>query len=799
MIKNYLLTAYRNSLKNRLYAGINVLGLAIGITCCLFIVLYVQHERSYDQFHEKKGRLFKVYRTSDREGYQEIGPTSAPYAEGLRNDFPEEIEAAVRVMPREGLITYQDKAFTGDHISFVSRDFLQVFTFPLIQGDPATALNEPGSVVLTAAMAQKYFGNDDPIGKEITYENEYPLMVTGVLAPVPENSHLDIDFLASVHLFEKEDWFTGWWINNMMTYVLLKEGVSEAVVEEQLPAFMEKYMGSDFERMGLRVGLTLKPLTDVYFASNTQFDAWTKHGNRSMTYIFLAVAVFILLIACINFMNLATARAARRATEVGVRKTLGANRADLIYQFFGESFLTTFVAMLITIVLMTTLLPAFNQFAEMSLILPLTDVRFPLLLLGVVVVVGLLAGSYPALFLSAFMPVKALKGGRRVGAGGEYLRKGLVVFQFVISIVLMIAMLVVTQQMDYVKEKRLGFNKERVMLLEVSSDELYEQRESFEDQLRQNARIAHVSAMSGEPGGFHDMYAFEVEGHEEENIIMNTVFTDEEYVATLGLTMVAGRNFSRDRPTDAQEAIIINETAARRLNWSPEEALGKEIANTFSNSFSASDSIPRRVIGVVEDYHFASLHNKIDPLVISMGDDDRVIALKITPGAISPVIDQVSDAWSAVVSRHPFAFTFLDEGYEALYRAEQRQGEIFTLFAGLAVFIACLGLFGLVTFVAEQRTKEIGVRKVLGASVLQLVRLLTQDFVRLVVMALLVASPIAYFAMQQWLADFAYRVPIRPTIFLVAGLLALLIALLTVSWQSARAALANPVEALRSE
>ena len=791
MFKNYLLTAYRNSFKNKLYASINVLGLAIGITCCLFITLYVQHERSYDQFHEKKDRIFKVYRTSDLDGYGEIGPTSSSYAEGLRNDFPEEVEAAVRVMPRSGLITQGEKAFTGDNITFVGRDFLQVFTFPLVQGDPITALNEPSSVVITEAMAKKYFGDQDPIGQTLEYENEYPMVVTGVLAPVPENSHIEFDLLASVHLFEQEEWFTNWWYNNMMTYVLLKEGVEEVVLESQFPAFMEKYLGADFERLGLQVGLTLMPVTDIYFASDTKFDAWTKHGNQSMMYIFLAVALFILFIACINFMNLATARAARRSTEVGVRKTLGANRSDLIYQFFGESFLTTFVAVLLTVVLMTAMLPMFNQFAEVNLTLP-SSFSVPLLLLGVIVGVGLLAGSYPALFLSAFVPVKALKGGVRAGAKGEYLRKGLVVFQFVISIVLMVAVLVVNQQMDFVRNQRLGFDKERVMLLEISSDELYDQRESFKDRLRQDARIAYVSSMSGEPGGFHDMYSFNVEGKEEE-VVMNTVYTDTDYVPTMGLTMVAGRNFSPEHRTDTLEAIILNETAARSLDWSPEEALGKEITNPFS------DSIPRRVIGVVEDYHFASLHNTIDPLAVMMGMDDRVIAIKTTAGSMEPVIDLVSDAWSAVVSQHPFAFTFLDESYDQLYRAEQRQGQIFMLFASIAVFIACLGLFGLVTFIAEQRIKEIGVRKILGASVLQLVHLLTKDFAILVAIALVIASPIAYYIMQQWLADFAYRVPLQPEIFVVAGVIALLIALLTVSWQSTRAALANPVDALRSE
>ncbi len=793
MLKNYLLTAYRNSLKNKLYAGINVLGLAIGITCCLFIALYVQHEQSYDQFHQKKDRIYKVYRTTDRDGYQEVGPTSPPYAEALLNDFSEEIEATVRVMPRSGLIIAGEKAFTGDDISFVGRDFLQVFTFPLLQGDPATALSEPGSVVLTEAMAQKYFGNVDPIGKELEYENEYPLVVTGVLAAVPENSHLTFDFLTSVHLFEKEEWFTGWWNNNMVTYVLAKEGVTEAALEVQFPAFMEKYLGDDFERLGIRLGLTLSPLTEIYFSNTVQFDMWTKHGNRAMTYIFLVVAVFILLIACINFMNLATARAARRATEVGVRKSLGANRSDLIYQFFGESFLTAFVAMLFTIVLMTVLLPFFNQFAEVNLTLSLDDgIAFPALLFGTVLVVGLLAGSYPALFLSAFVPAKALKGGNQIGAKGNYLRKGLVVFQFVISIVLMVAVLVVVQQMDYVQDKQLGFDKERVMLLEIDNNEIYEQRETFKDQLRQNARIAQVTTASGEPGGFHDLYTFDVQGHEEE-VIMNTLFTDENYLETMGLTLLAGRNFSEDRQTDEAEAIIINETAARRLEWSPEEALGKEVTNPFA------DTIPRRVVGVVEDYHFASLHNEIDPLAIMLGNDERIIAIKMTPGAVKPVISLVEDTWTSMVSQHPFAFTFLDESYDQLYRSEQKQGQIFTLFAGIAVFIACLGLFGLVTFVAEQRTKEVGVRKVLGASVLQLIHLLTKDFAILVVIALVIASPIAYFVMQQWLSDFAYRITLQPMVFIVAGLAALLIALLTVSWQSARAALANPADSLRNE
>lgn len=792
MIRNYLLTAYRNALKNKLYATINILGLTVGISCCIFILLYVRHERSYDEFHVKKDRIFKVYRTNDDDGYKEIGPTSPPYATALENDFPQEIEAAVRVMPRQGLITYGEDAYTGDDISFVDSSFFEVFTYPLLQGNPATALDKTGSVVLTQEMASKYFGNKDPIGKELTYENEYPMVVTGVLAPIPENTHLEFDMLASIQMYQSADWFDGWWNNNMMTYVMLREGIEESNTEALFPGFMNKYMGEDFKQYGIEVGLTLTPLTDIYFANDTQFDVWTNHGDETMTYIFLIIAVFVLIIACINFMNLATARAARRATEVGVRKTLGAKRNDLVYQFFAESFLTTFIAIGLSIVLISLLLPTFNQFADVRLELPATDFNIVALFLGVAIGVGLLAGSYPALFLSSFLPARVLKGSIKTGKEANVIRKGLVIFQFVISITLLVAVLVVSQQMNYLQDKRLGFDKEQVLLMEINNDEIYDKREDFQDRLLQDTRIAEVSLMSGEPGGFHDLYGFKVEGKEEE-MLMNTLVTDERYLDAMGLELLAGRNFSEEHPTDVQEAVMINHTAAKTLGWTAEEALDKEIINSFR------DSIPRKIIGVVDDYHFASLHKKIDPLVISMGDDNRMIAVKITSGDIGPVIDQVGAVWSEFVSQHPYTYDFLDDSFARLYQAERKQGEIFTLFAGIAVFIACLGLFGLITFVAEQRTKEIGVRKVLGASVPQLVQLLTKDFAMLVGIALILASPIAYYAMSRWLSGFAYRVDMQPTVFLMAGTIALVIALLTVSYKSYRAATDNPVKSLRSE
>ena len=794
MLRNYLKTAYRNILKNKVYAIINVAGLSIGITCCIFIFLYVYHELSYDNFHKQGDRIYRIVRAlEDQDGEHLVGVTSPPYAPALENDFPGLIAEATRFSPSGGLVTYKELAFAEEKFCFADENFFRVFSFPLAQGNPETALNGKNSVVMTREMARKYFGDEDPIGKVIEYDKQYQFTVTGILDDMPGNSHIAFDFIASLRVAEGLSFFEDWWNNGLHTYILLEENVKPEALQAQLPNFIEKYMGDEIREKGIQIKPQLQPLHAIYFQNNMIFDREVKHGNLQFVYIFAMVALFILAIACINFMNMATAQSAKRSLEVGVRKTLGAVRSNLVFQFITESVGLAFIAMLVAIVLVSTLQPYFNHLVETTLEWPFEMVVTIFLFLSIVTVVGLLAGSYPALVLSAFRPVAALKGKGKSGTQAVWLRKGLVVFQFFISIVLIIATLVVGQQTEYVRNKKLGYDQEHVMLVPVNNEEIATNRESFKEQLRQKAQILHVSGMSGEPGGFHDRYAFKIEDHEDEVIDLRTVFTDHDYVKTLGLKIVAGRDFSRDFTSDEKEAVLINEAAARFLGWELEEALGKEIFNMFR------DSIPRKVVGVIEDFHFASLHNTIDPMAIAISNDQRIFTIKMAPGNVQEVVAEVEEVWQKASERYPFAYYFLDQEYDNLYKAEQKQGMLFRLFAALAIFIACLGLFGLVTFTAEQRTKEIGIRKVLGASVTGLVHMISKDFTKLVLLALLIAIPVAYWAMNQWLANFAYRINIGIGTFVVAGLISLAIAWLTVSYQSIRAALANPVESLRNE
>ncbi len=794
MLKNYLKTAYRNILKNKVYAIINVAGLSIGMTCCIFIFMYVHHELSHDKFHEKKERIFRLVRMfENKNGENLVGVTSPPYADALANDYPGLIAEATRFLPNDGLVTYKENSFVEEKFCFADENFLEVFTFPLALGNPETALSGKNSVVITKKMAKKYFGDEDPMGKVLEFEKRDQFTVTGILADVPEYSHIDFDFIASLKVYENFDYFSNWWANSLHTYVLLPENVKPATLQSQLPDFINKYMGEDLREKGTQIRPKLQPLSAIYFQDNMMFDRGVKHGNITFVYIFAMVALFILVIACINFMNMATAQSAKRSLEVGVRKTLGALRQSLVLQFITESIGLAFIAMLVAIVLVGALQPYFNNLVEASLFWTFGGGTSILIFLLIVTFVGLLAGSYPALVLSAFRPVVALKGKSKSGRQAVWLRKGLVVFQFFISIVLIVATLVVGQQTEFVRNKTLGYDKEHMLVVSVNNQEIENNREQFKEQLRQKSQILSVSGMSGEPGGFHDLYAFKIENHEEEVHDLRTVFTDYDYVKTFGLNIIAGRDFSRDFTTDTQEAVIINEAATRFLGWTPEEALGKEITNKFR------DSIPHKVVGVIEDFHFASLHNTIDPMAISIGNDQRVIAIKLAAGNMQEAVATVEDTWQQASAQYPFAYNFLDEEYDNLYKAEQKQGMLFRLFAGLAIFIACLGLFGLVTFTAEQRTKEIGIRKVLGASVPGLVHLLSKEFTILVLVALVAAVPVAWWAMERWLSNFAYRIDVGIWIFIVAGIIALAIAWLTVGYQSIRAALANPVESLKDE
>ena len=791
MFPNYLKTALRSLRKQKLFSLINLFGLAVGITVTILILLYVQAELSYDDSQENREQVYRVLRQASLNGNEYlIGITSGPFAAALQTDFPETIHEAVRVLPNDGLVTYQNHSFMENKFYLADGNFFEVFSFPFRRGDPATALTQPNSVVLTAAMARKYFGDDDPIGKTLLLDEQYQFTVTGVLADNIGRSHLDFDFMASIEFMNRFDWFSDWWNNMLFTYVRIESPAAAQQLESQLPGFMDKYFGDDFARNGTRVDLTLQPLGDIYFQNEVRYD-YARHGDEKAVYIFFAIAVFILLIACINYMNLTTARASRRGREIGVRKVLGAHRGKLILQFLAESFLMTLAAIVLAMAAVELLLPFFNAAFRLDLAIDFTRPQSLAFLGGILLLVSLLAGSYPAFLLSSFQPVKVLKSRRDREAHDVLIRKGLVIFQFCISVFLIIATLLVGQQLDYLRSKDLGFDESQVVLVPLNNQEIRDQQETFKERLRNEPGVVNASVMSGQPGGFHDTMSFDLAGRDD-NFRFRTVYTDYDYVQTLGIELAAGRNFSRDFGSD-DHAVLLNETAVRALGWSNEEAVGKTLHNTM---FDTTES---EIVGVVRDFHFSSLKDRIEPLLIGIRPWGRMMAVKVQSADMAGALAAIEAQWNNISPAYPCTYTFLDETFQQLYRQEQRESVLFKIFAVISILIACLGIFALASFAAEERTREIGIRKVLGATIPGLVRLLSRDFVKLVALGNLLAWPLAWLAMNRWLGDFAYRIEIGWGVFVLAGALALLIALLTVSWQAIRAALANPVKALRYE
>ncbi|MCG3156379.1 MAG: hypothetical protein DKINENOH_03003 [bacterium] len=793
MLKNYLKTTLRVLLKQKLFSLINVFGLAAGLSVTLLLLLYLQAELSYDKSFDRGEQIYRVLRKSEvnEKGYL-IGITSGPYAPALKNDLPESIHDALRVLPGDGLVKYENRTFMEKKFFLADENFFEFFPFPMAQGDPATALASPNGVVLTAATARKYFGGADPMGKVLRVDDRYDFIVSGVLAEKLGRTHLDFDFVASLKNFERATWFDDWWSNSFLTYVLIDNPQEAQRLEARLPAFIDKYLGEDFKRNGRRIDLTLQPLADVYFQEGIRYEQGVRHGDKQAVYIFGVIAFFILMIACVNYMNLTTARAGRRAREIGVRKVLGAHRGRLILQFLGESFFVTSLAVIIAIAVTELVLPWFNAAFGLDLAVDFSD---PLLLkaaFGLLLIVALLAGSYPAFLLSGFFPARVL-GGRFSKQSAEVLvRKGLVVFQFSISAVLIIATVLAGKQLEYMRRKDLGFRAEQVLLVPINNSEMRRQQETFVERVRQQHGIASATAISGHPGGFHDAMSFAISG-KDENYRMRTVYTDFDYVETLSLEIVAGRDFSREFTTDKAHAALLNETAVKMLGWTNEEALGKEMRRTMF------DSTRYQVVGVVRDFHFSSLKEAIDPLFISMRPFANVFALKVDPTNLQATLAAVQKQWEAISPAYPVEFTFLDETFFQLYQQEQKESKLFAIFAVIAIIIACLGIFALAAYAAEARTKEIGIRKVLGASAANVFNLLSKEFLRLIALANLVAWPIAWYAMDRWLRDFAYRTTMDWQLFVFAGGLVLLIALLTVSAQALKAALANPVESLRYE
>lgn len=796
MFKNYLKTAWRNLMKSKIFSFINVLGLTIGITVCMMIYLFIMNEFSVDRFHKNGDSIYRVMRNFNSEGKSgSVSYLSGLYAPALLNDYKGEVEDAVRVNPNDNLFTFGNLSFHERREIDVDSNFFSFFSFPLIKGNPQTALKEPNSIVMTETTAKKYFGNiNDALGKIVMLNKGNPLKVTGIAKDVPSNSHFAFDIVIPLSYYKDNNWgtMTQWVNNGMFTYLRLNPHTTKAQIEQQLPQFMEKYLGSDMRKYGFHWTLSLTPLKDIYFETPGEFGGIVKHGDKTVVYIFLSIAILILLIACINFMNLSTIRAAERSKEVGLRKVLGALRNNLIWQFIGESVLLTTISCILSVSLLLPVMPWYNQLLGYSLNVSWNTLPVYLFLVGIIIVVGFLAGSYPAFFLSSFSPIQTLKGKLRLGKSGASFRQILVVVQFSISVFLILGTIVITRQMSYLKNKQLGYNKGQTLIVPIDNDDIYNHMNTFKTDLQSQSAVQSVSCMSGEPDGFFDGLVFDVEGHSEQ-WNARTEFADFEFVKTLGLKIIAGRDFSAQFPTDTTDAVLINQTAAAKLGWTPQQAIGKWIQNTVR------DNAKRRIIGVVNDFNFQSLKENIDPLVISPASDRRVILVKLKAGNIQSGIGLVKKEYGKVAPAYPLEYKFLDQQFGELYKKDIRQQTILSVFAGLAIFVACLGLFGLASFTATKRFKEIGVRKVIGASVQSIVVLLSKDLLKPVLIATCIALPAGYWAMNKWLQNFAYKTTVSWWIFVLAALITFGIAFITVSIKAIRAAMANPVKSLRTE
>ncbi len=812
MFRNYLKIAWRNLIRNKAFSAINIVGLSIGLATCLLISLFVVDELSYDRFNEKADRIVRVVLRGTLNGEQvREANVMPPVAYTLQSRFPE-IGRTTRLRTAgKPPIAYGDKLFRDKQLAFADSTLFQVFTLPLLKGDARTALSRPNTLVISESMAHTFFDREDPIGKVlVVFGDKVAYSITGVMADIPAHSHFRFDAFASmagVAEANRDNWLQ----SSFFTYLLLPDGYDYRQLEAKLQPIvdanmlppLEKMLGTtsaEFKKKGGQLGLFLQPLTNIHLHSDLKPETELEPGGDiRYVYILGAIAVFMLLLACINFINLSTAGAMKRAKEVGIRKALGSERSTLIGQFLTESSLLTTLSLILAVGLVVVLLPAFNRLSGKALGLESIN-GYGLLpgLLGFGLIVSILAGGYPAFFLSSFRPIATLKGAvvtpenRRIS-----LRGGLVVFQFFVSISLLIGTTVVYRQLHYIQTIKLGYDKEQVLVLERTG--ILGQNEAvWRQKLAQDARVVHASVSGFLPNNKLNTGIISMHPTGESALLTRLSFfgIDQHYLPTLGMKVVAGRNFSATFPSDSS-AVLINETTARLFGWR-----GNAIGQTLIYPALPGSGNPDktfRVIGVVQDFHFRSLHEPITPAVMLLSDNAGGILIKTRTSNVANLLAALKEQWSAFKPDAPFTYSFLDESYQATYQAELKTGQILSLFAMLTIFIACLGLFGLATFTAEQRTKEIGVRKVLGASVSSIVGLLSKDFLKLVLIAIVIASPLAWWAMNRWLQGFAYRIDIEWWVFALAGLLAVGIALLTVSFQSIKAALMNPVKSLRSE
>ncbi len=788
MFKNYFKTAWRNIIRHKAYSILNISGLAIGMACSIFILLWVQNELSYDRFNTNAKEIYRL--TCNAEDFK-AAVSPAGMGEGLQSEMPE-IKSTVRISkPSTELLEAGTKKFEEKNIFYADSNFLQMFSFKLLKGNRNTALQNPDGILITENMAKKYFGDEDAMGKIIRKNNNESLVVTGVLANVPSNSHLQFDFLlpmSSIESTENDLKNKSWGNFNFYTYIQLNKNFNATATNiAKLNGRIKEIYKTHSPNM--KVDFHLQPLSSIHLHSDLQIDL-PGQGNIQYVNIFFIVAIFILIVACINFMNLATARSERRAKEVGLRKVVGAGRGQLMAQFLGESLIISFLSLVIAVGIVWLLLPAFNQLADKNLSFNLLNGKLLGMLVSIALLTGILSGIYPALFLSGFKPISVLKGKLITSSGNHLFRNGLVVFQFMVTILLLVGTAVVYRQLNFIKNKNLGFDKSNLLYMHMTGG-LWNQQQALKADLQQNPYTQDFSIISDLPtelttGDINVQW----EGKDPKSqVVVPSMDVDENFIKTFQMKMLAGRSFSQSFKGDSSN-YVINETAMHLMGMNINNAVGKSI------SFGGTKG---NIIGVVKDFNFKPLQYAIDPLVLRLNKYGGYVMLRTRPGKTEATINALGKINHDLNPAYPFTYSFLDNDLNNLYKGEQKMGNIFNLFAILAIFISCLGLYGLSAFMAEQRTKEIGVRKVLGASVFSIVYLLAGKFTRLIVIAMVIAIPLSWWAINNWLKGFAYRIHIGWVIFLLASSIALLIALLTVSYESIKAAIANPVKSLRTE
>jgi putative ABC transport system permease protein len=793
VIRNYLKIAFRNLWRHKVFSFINIMGLTVGMTACFLIFLYIKFELSYDSFHSKGDRIYRIICDikTPTEVLKAGGPAWA-VPPNAKDEFAE-IASFTRIATDNVLIRKGDVKFQEEHSLWADSSFFEIFDFKLVKGNPHTALKDPFSVVFSETAAKKYFGNENPLGKTLLITGEArPATVTGIMKDIPENSQIKGDVVLSMSTIVKQwnNTLDSQWSNyGSQAYVLLTPNANAKKLESRFPAFLEKRNGTEMKKNQMFATLFLEPLKDVYLRSTRD---GSNTGNINNVYIFSIVAVFILLIACINFVNLTTARSAERAKEVGIRKVVGAARSQLARQFIGESVIICCIAFILAVGLSALLLPLFNQLAGKTISTGILDEgRYLIILFVAALGIGLIAGIYPALVLSSFRPVVVLKGRFATGSRGILLRKGLVVAQFSISIALIIGTIVVYNQMKYMRSRELGFSKEQMMVIDTNGDP---GKDAFNQTIKSIPAVKATALSSSVPGTSNPGAYSEIENKKGDLQIANLdlYFVDFDYIPLYKIKLLAGRAFSREFGTDTTQAMVLNEAAIKMFGYhTPEEAIGRRFKQWGREG---------KIIGVIKDFHFRGLQKPIKPLSMRIEPGgNNLVSVNVSATNLPATIAAIESKWKAAIPNRPFSYFFLDEFFDRQYRSEERFGKLFMNFAILAIFISCLGLLGLASYSTTQRTKEIGVRKVMGASVGGIINLLSKEFLRLVILSCFIAMPLAWYFMNSWLKDFAYRTGIGWWVFMFAGVLALMIAIITISFQAIKAATANPVKSLRTE